>query len=221
MNTTNHFSIINGPAALAFALFTTLTWIQPASAQLISGYSILQNPQVLAGTNILAPTDNRYEVFTPAIGWGNTNNLLVLNQTDTPIAATNVPWLRVTGLTPSTEHTLNALLWYSALNPDRVMAYSYTSSTNAVGGSANFVAFGDRLTNIPTGNPAAVWFAMDNAFSDSFGNLDIYLGGKNSSGYSGWDSFEVQAVPEPSTYALLAVAAAGLAGYRIRRRRRN
>jgi len=221
MHPTNRPSIINGPAALAFALLTTLTCIQSASAQLVTGYSILQNPEVLAGTNIVVSTDNRYEVFTPAIGWGNTNNLLVVNVGDMPLAATNAPWLRLSGLTPSTEHTLNALLWYSALNPSAVMAYSYTSAANAVGGAANFVTFGDRLTNIPTGNEAAVWFALENAVSDSFGNLDIYLGGKDSPGYSGWDSFEVQVVPEPSTYALLALAAAGLAGYGIRRRRRN
>jgi|GEM_PF-4577257 len=60
MNVTIRPSIINGPAALAFALLTTLTWIQPASAQ----------TTVAGGT--LTGLDGDFVYANPGFGPGGT-----------------------------------------------------------------------------------------------------------------------------------------------------
>jgi hypothetical protein len=62
-------------------------------------------------------------------------------------------------------------------------------------------------------------------FSDLSGQADAYVrvtfaGASASSGNNRMDNIQFNAVPEPSTYAMLALAGAGFAGYVIRRRRR-
>ena len=62
-------------------------------------------------------------------------------------------------------------------------------------------------------------------FSDLSGQADAYVrvtfdGASASGGNNRMDNIQFNAVPEPSTYAMLALAGAGFAGYVIRRRRR-
>ncbi len=62
-------------------------------------------------------------------------------------------------------------------------------------------------------------------FLDLSGQSDAYVrvtfdGASASSGNNRMDNIQFNTVPEPSTYAMLALAGAGFAGYVIRRRRR-
>ena len=62
-------------------------------------------------------------------------------------------------------------------------------------------------------------------FSGLAGAADAYVrvtfaGASSSAGNNRMDNIQFNAVPEPSTYAMLALAGAGFAGYVIRRRRR-
>jgi hypothetical protein len=62
-------------------------------------------------------------------------------------------------------------------------------------------------------------------FSDLAGASDAYVrvtfsGASAAAGNNRVDNIQFNAVPEPSTYAMLALAGAGFAGYVIRRRRR-
>ena len=54
----------------------------------------------------------------------------------------------------------------------------------------------------------------------NFGAGNAYNLGGGKSAYFTEGSLQVNVVPEPSTYAMLALAGAGFAGYVIRRRRR-
>jgi hypothetical protein len=49
--------------------------------------------------------------------------------------------------------------------------------------------------------------------------VNLRIGGLSTTPGVNVNSIQVELVPEPSTYALLALAAAGLAGYAVRRRR--
>jgi hypothetical protein len=62
-------------------------------------------------------------------------------------------------------------------------------------------------------------------FSGLSGQADAYVrvtfaGASSSGGNNRMDNIQFNAVPEPSTYAMLALAGAGFAGYVVRRRRR-
>lgn len=72
-----------------------------------------------------------------------------------------------------------------------------------------------------TGNPNSV-LTLENILGPSNANNIFYIQweGANNSTEGFINSMSIEAVPEPSTYALLALAGAALAGYRLRRRQR-
>jgi hypothetical protein len=72
-----------------------------------------------------------------------------------------------------------------------------------------------------TGNPDSV-LTLENLVGPSNVNNIFYIQweGVNDSTWGFINSMSIEAVPEPSTYALLAMAGAAFAGYRWRRRSR-
>ncbi len=95
-------------------------------------------------------------------------------------------------------------------------------STSSGVQSLNLVASGTPLTVLTNQrwdivfNPEPAVFEIDLAF-------DNFNGGTYVASYGGGfitQTMEIEAIPEPSTYALLALSAAGLGGYVLRRRRK-
>jgi hypothetical protein len=72
-----------------------------------------------------------------------------------------------------------------------------------------------------TGNPNSV-LTLENILGPSNANNIFYIQweGANTSTEGFINSMSIEAVPEPSTYAMLVVAGAAFAGYRFRRRKR-
>lgn len=72
-----------------------------------------------------------------------------------------------------------------------------------------------------TGNPNSV-LTIENLLGPSNANNIFYIQweGANNSTEGFVNSMSIEAVPEPSTYALLALSGAAFAGYRLRRRQR-
>ena len=95
------------------------------------------------------------------------------------------------------------------------------------GGSVSFAGFGiDDLVGLDSSVANGAYTILDGSAiieTANLGNLGLAnafdLGGGKSA-YFSEGSLVVNVVPEPSTYAMLALAGAGFAGYVIRRRRR-
>jgi hypothetical protein len=88
---------------------------------------------------------------------------------------------------------------------------SWTAGTNSSDWGATSLAYNTNDFGTSLDNQSSVWFR--------FTSLTNSTGG-GSRPVVGIDNFSLEVVPEPSTYALLALTGAGFAGYVIRRRRR-
>jgi len=112
------------------------------------------------------------------------------------------------------------------------LVFNFSTNTYAVGGyffvgnpavQAGNVTIALTLSNASPINFTTNVSSFNNAyFGWTAGNNQILSMTVSSTNTSGWASASEMTVgvPEPSTYALLGMAAAGLAGYALRRRRR-
>jgi hypothetical protein len=108
-----------------------------------------------------------------------------------------------------------------------------TLTFNILGFSGTY-GMGAAIYNAtPGGSPSTTWTALTNAsYTEASGGfqtleaLDVAAGTPIAVGFWRWagspgiDNVSVTSVPEPSTYALLALGAAGIGAHVVRRRRR-
>jgi fibronectin-binding autotransporter adhesin len=104
--------------------------------------------------------------------------------------------------------------------------FSLSGALTVDGGSVTFGDFGiDDLVGLDSTVPNGAYTLIDGTAAINFSNV-ANLGAQNAVGISGGKqayfsegSLVVNVIPEPSTYALLAIALAGLAARVLRRRR--
>ena len=132
---------------------------------------------------------------------------------------------------PGNTNVTPADLWLSVFDPTSITLTNFSSNISAIGGNFFATDFNGIFTNIAITISAT--FADSSSFTTNYTAPDIntFFGLTSQTNLV---SFSISAdsgqyptinnltvgVPEPSTYALLAVSAAGLAGYAFRRRRR-
>ena len=124
------------------------------------------------------------------------------------------------GLSVSSTNTTNPLVWGSGILN---LGQTYTNVLKwdfLTGGSNDPVnifvnPIGDLSTN--TSYATATWGLLE---PTNLAAVNLRQGNTSNAPTAVFDSITVQVVPEPSTYAMLALAGVGFAGYVIRRRRR-
>jgi hypothetical protein len=124
-------------------------------------------------------------------------------------------------------------LWLSVFDPTTITFTNFSANISAIGGNFFTTDFSGGLTNAVVSIIAT--FASGPSFTTNYtaGTIDTFLGltfatnniisltiSAADGQYPTINNFTVGVVPEPSTFALLGLAAAGLAGYVVRRRRR-
>ena len=208
-----------------------LTTIAAQAQSIIANWTFEPDPLATSVTN------STVGPFSPALGAGSVTGVHASN---------NTVWSSPSG--NGSANSLSANSWttgdyfqfqFSTLTFSNIgMTWSQTRSST---GPTNFflsystdgAAF-TTLTNYSvaqvtwngTSNNIASIFTADFATTTSVDNLaDVYFRLVSeqtaaSSGTGRIDDITITGVPEPSTYAMLALAGAGFAGYVIRRRRR-
>ena len=124
------------------------------------------------------------------------------------------------GLSVSSTNTTNTLVWGSGIlnlseTNTAVLKWDFLAGGSNDPVSVFVNPIGDLLTN--TSYATATWGSLE---PTNLAALNLRQGTATNAPTAFFDSITVQVVPEPSTYALLALSAAGLAGYAARRRRR-
>ena len=217
-------------------LFTILTALAlttlAAQAQTIIGNWTFE-PDPLP-TNV---TNAAIGPFSPALGAGSVTGLHASNNTawSSPVGNGSSNSLSVNSWTTGDYFQFQ----FSTLTFSNIgMTWSQTrSSTGPTNFSLSYSTDGTAFTTFTnysvaqvtwngTSNNIASIFTADFTTTTSVDNLaDVYFrlvsGQTAASGGTGRiDDITITGVPEPSTYAMLALAGAGFAGYVIRRRRR-
>jgi hypothetical protein len=122
-------------------------------------------------------------------------------------------------------------LWFSVFSPTSITFTNFSPNISAIGGNFFATDFNGNFTNIA--------ITVIATFANTTPSITNYIASSTSSflgfayatnlvslsiqasdgQYATVNNLTVGVVPEPSTYALLGLAAAGFAGYVIRRRR--
>lgn len=104
--------------------------------------------------------------------------------------------------------------------------FSLTETLTVQGSSVSFGGFGVAdLIGLSSSTPNGVYTIIGGLATINtnnllnFGAANAFVLGNGKSAYFSEGSLQLNVVPEPSTYALLALTGAGVAGYMIRRRR--
>lgn len=105
-----------------------------------------------------------------------------------------------------------------AVNP----AATFTLDFYNGAGDAVLASFSGATDSVTIGTNTVTLTLESGLIADliDVGGLYLTWGSDAASGASDIEVYSVQSVPEPSTYALLAMSAVGLGGYVVRRRRR-
>jgi len=186
-----------------------------------------QITQPLSGTNVLT-LDLFLRVTAPSTG-SSPSYFLALNTLTTTVTSGNFQNARLVALATNTGFVFGARVngqngypfFYGTEELTIGQDYALRAEINMVAGNANDsvnLLVGPDFNNL---SPYATAGYTTGTVSDPlFGAVLISQFGSASVSEAGVSIASVSVVPEPGTYALLGLAAAGLAGYVVRRRRR-
>ena len=210
----NPVQVTSGQVVLPFALGGQDVWAPLSTAvtntagnYMLSKVNFSVTNATLAGDyffNLSSPTNTSSDFFQRL--WARTNESGQLNF----------------GLTVSSTNATTAVTWGST-------AFTFNTTYNAVmswdfiSGASNDVVklFIDQSGDIGTWtSEASVTWNSSTAEPTNLAAINLRQGSASITSGVLVNSLELQVVPEPSTYAMLALAGAGFAGYVIRRRRR-
>ena len=220
----------------AFLGLTTALFVSAAQAQtLLAGWDFEPDPLAVNLTNAVFPSSGTYAADNGGIG-----------QLTAVHASNNTVWSSPAG--NGSSNSLSANNWttgdyfqfqFSTLTFSNIgITWSQTrSATGLTNFSLRYSTDGTSFTSFTNYSVAQVtWsstaFTNASVFNfdlspvtalDNQSNVYLRLVAEQTPAGTGTgriDDVSITAVPEPSTYALLALSAAGVAGYVVRRRRR-
>lgn len=167
----------------------------------------------------------------------STNRFSYQGQTNSPLSFSNsgFSYNAIAGAGnfyfPGTTNPPTTDLWLSVYDPVSITFTNFSANISAFGGNFFVTDSSGALTNVSITLTAN--FASGSPFTTNYtaSTIDSFLGltfntnltsvvlSATNGQYPTINNLTVGVVPEPSTYALLGLAAAGFAGYVIRRRR--
>jgi len=190
-----------------------------------SGWGVADLSSVFAPSTLtLAPNFNAY---TDSLGGSNIDRAYWTDSTDGGVTAglNGNKWMEASTFIESYDASLKTNLTFSGaiqaftlLNPN-YSATAFIKVLEPFGGWNTIVNQTTALTSTGDFSVSADLSTVDSGYLVQYGFAVNGLNA-NPANEAAFGSVVVEAVPEPSTYAMLAVGAAGLGAHMIRRRRR-